>query len=134
MSLSTAEIDDQPGPAINTAIDAVDMPVLTSTEIDNIIERLRVNLQVCNEESTAGYELSLSIGWVIIDHRNGASIEVLMAQADRAMYRSGLSPFIVILGFRGILLRLVFLVRGHNFAWFLRRPFVVISFLGKRAC
>jgi len=65
---------------------AVLAPAVTSTEIDNIIERLRVNLQVCNEESTAGYELSLSIGWVIIDHRNGASIEVLMAQADRAMY------------------------------------------------
>jgi len=67
---------------------AVLAPAVTGAEIDNIIERLRVNLQVCNEESTAGYELSLSIGWVIIDQRNGASIEVLMAQADRAMYEN----------------------------------------------
>ena len=65
---------------------AILAPAVSIREIDNIIERLRVNLAVCNEESDGGYELSLSIGSVIIDHRNGASIEVLMAQADRAMY------------------------------------------------
>jgi diguanylate cyclase (GGDEF)-like protein len=57
-----------------------------SNEIDNIIERLRVNLAVWNEQTERGYQLSLSIGWVIVDHRNGASIEELMSQADRAMY------------------------------------------------
>jgi diguanylate cyclase (GGDEF)-like protein len=57
-----------------------------SSEIDNIIERLRVNVEVCNAQSERHYQLSLSIGWVSVDHRNGASIEELMALADRAMY------------------------------------------------
>ena len=41
---------------------------------------------VHNERVDLGYQLSLSIGSVIIHPHNVLSIEELMAQADRAMY------------------------------------------------
>lgn len=70
---------------------AILAPAVSSNEIDTIIERLRVNIAVFNEQSMRGYQLSLSIGSVLIDHRNGSSIEELLAQADRAMYGNKLS-------------------------------------------
>jgi diguanylate cyclase (GGDEF)-like protein len=65
---------------------AILAPAVSSDELDNIIQRLRVNLGAHNEKENLGYQLSLSIGSVIIDHKNVLSIEELMAQADRAMY------------------------------------------------
>jgi diguanylate cyclase (GGDEF)-like protein len=65
---------------------AILAPAVSSNELDNILERLRVNLMVHNERGDLGYQLSLSIGSVIIHPQNVLSIEELMALADRAMY------------------------------------------------
>ena len=65
---------------------AILAPAVSRQQTDIIIARLRVNIAVHNLQAKLGYQLSLSIGAVVIDHRNGSSIEELMVEADRAMY------------------------------------------------
>ena len=52
-----------------------------------ITARLKQNLQDANRENRLGYELSLSIGAILIELESDASIEELLCRADRRMYQ-----------------------------------------------
>lgn len=66
------------------AILAPNVPTLESRKL---LERLRNNLSVYNEEGHLPFALSLSIGAVEIDHTYEFGIEDQMAKADAEMYR-----------------------------------------------
>jgi diguanylate cyclase (GGDEF)-like protein len=58
-----------------------------SLDETNMIARLEENLRTANEESVTGYRLSLSVGALLIPPHNSLSLDKLIAQADKAMYK-----------------------------------------------
>ncbi|MBC8028872.1 MAG: diguanylate cyclase [Pyrinomonadaceae bacterium] len=55
-------------------------------DISNIVARLEGNLRAVNEQRTQPYQLSLSVGAVLIDPDNNLSLDQLIGKADKAMY------------------------------------------------
>jgi diguanylate cyclase (GGDEF)-like protein len=49
--------------------------------------RLRTMAEAHNEKNPRKYPLSLSVGWVTIDHPSNESLKELVRRADEAMYR-----------------------------------------------
>lgn len=66
---------------------AVLAPNVPLSESNKLIERLRKNLNEYNDEHRHRFELSLSIGAVEIEHKEGLDLQDQMARADEAMYR-----------------------------------------------
>ena len=52
-----------------------------------VLERVRKNIAVFNEESGFSWRLAISLGVVTRDAGQPVSLEALMASADQAMYR-----------------------------------------------
>ena len=66
------------------AVLAPNVPLSGSKQI---IERLRKNLNDYNAKRRHPFELSLSIGAVEVEHKDGMNLQDQMARADEAMYR-----------------------------------------------
>ena len=55
---------------------------------DQLIERLRSNIESYNSTGTNQFSLGLSQGWVMVDHDSADSLEHHIAAADAKMYRA----------------------------------------------
>lgn len=56
-------------------------------DIEKIIERLEKSLQIYNSEKKREYKLSLSMGIAFYDPENPCSVEELLVQGDKLMYK-----------------------------------------------
>jgi diguanylate cyclase (GGDEF)-like protein len=62
-------------------------PCVPPGEMMEMIQRLRDNVQSCNENDILGFPLSLSIGAVTVDHKSDQTLEEYVTLADHAMYQ-----------------------------------------------
>lgn len=63
--------------------------LLTDTSLEpaeKTVSRFRISMELYNNESDLGYEISFSDGIVAIDHENSISLESFLNQADSLMY------------------------------------------------
>lgn len=65
---------------------AILAPGVAGREMQGILDRLQDNLRLNNEGQDRGYQISLSVGAISVDHSDGSSIEELTARADQLMY------------------------------------------------
>jgi diguanylate cyclase (GGDEF)-like protein len=60
----------------------------TLAQAEEIVARLRLSLAAYNREAKRGYDITFSDGIVAVDHEEGLTVEQLLSNADKLMYKN----------------------------------------------